>query len=105
VKADASMKGWGFHSEHLGVNYGEQWDELVSADTNIELRALRRMLQHLTDKLKGKHERVYTDNTTTVACTRKGGSARSKTCQAETEEIDQICRGIISGYQSATAQG
>ena len=34
-----------------------------------------------------KHMRVYADNTTVVACVGKGGPARSKPCQQETEAI------------------
>lgn len=93
VYTDASSHGWGYYDQTHGVHYGEQWDELVSETTHInvlELRAVRRMLEHRGDILTGLHVRVFADNTTTVACVSKGGSARSKPCQTETETIWEI---------------
>ena len=50
------------------------------------------MLQDMRGKLTAKHVRVYVDNTTAVTCIRKGGSAKSKECHAETEKIYKICK-------------
>ena len=93
IYTDASSHGWGFYDQTHHKYYGEQWDETVSESTHInvlELRAVRRTLEHLGDTLRGLHVRVFADNTTAVACIGKGGSARSKPCQAETEAIWEI---------------
>lgn len=90
IYTDASSHGWGYFDQTHQVHYGEQWDEEVSDSTHInvlELRAVRLMLEHRGEVLSNKHVRVFADNTTTVACISKGGSARSKPCQQETEAI------------------
>lgn len=87
VYTDASSHGWGYYSQTHQTHYGEQWDDTVSDTTHInvlELRAVRRMLEHMGETITRKHVRVYADNTTAVACVSKGGSARSKPCQQET---------------------
>ena len=72
------------------MQYGEQGGEKVSQDTHInimEISAICRMLEHMGSELDGKHVRVYANNITAVACIGKGGSARSKECQAETGSL------------------
>ena len=51
---------------------------------------MRHTLEHLGDQLSDKHVRIYADNTTVVACIGKGGLARSKPCQAETDAIWEL---------------
>ena len=93
IYTDASSHGWGYYNQTTKTYYGEQWDELVSGSTHInvlELRAIRRTLEHQGDDLTGSHVRVFADNTTAVACIGKGGSARSKPCQEESEAIWEL---------------
>lgn len=94
IYTDASLKGWGMYSQTHATQYGEEWDSEQTEGTHInvlELRAVHRMLLHLEGKLEEKHVRVFVDNTTAVACINKGGSARSKPCQEETERIVETC--------------
>ena len=83
----------GFYDQTYYDYYWEQWDETVSECTHInvlELRAVRRTLEHLGSNLRGLHVTVFADNTTAMVCIGKGDSVILKPCQTHTEAIWEI---------------
>jgi hypothetical protein len=89
VYTDASGTGWGAYLKDTNTDYGEEWcEEYADLHINIqELLAVLQALVHYRKFLKRKHVHFFIDNTTALACLRKGGSTQSPSCNEVTEEI------------------
>ena len=83
VTTDASMEGWGAHSENVEV--GGRWllDESKDHINVLELRAIFLALQSLVYVLDD-HVRILTDHTTAMAYIRNMGGTR---CNAVAKQI------------------
>lgn len=90
---DSSLTGWGFFWEDGKVEYGESWcEDMANEHINVlELEAIRLTLLHLQDNCLGKHLHLFVDNTTAIACLRRGGSTSSYDCNDTTEAIYRLC--------------
>ena len=89
VFTDSSTTGWGIYWEQGDLEYGEEWPiEQQSWHINIlELKAVLLALLMLVKHLRNKHIQLFIDNTTAISCIKKGGSTKSFTCNAVTQDI------------------
>jgi hypothetical protein len=89
VYTDSSKKGWGSYWVEGDQEYGEEWPiDTQQLHINIlELRAILVTLKHLLPHVKQKLVHLFIDNTTAIACIKKGGSTSSFSCNEETEAI------------------
>lgn len=82
---DASLEGWGAHTDHL--NTGGRWNPSELEHINVlELRAILFGLKSLC-KEQNKHIRIRTDSTTALAYVKNMGGTRSESCMNETRQI------------------
>ena len=79
IFTDASTEGWGAHREQTTA--GGRWTQEEAQDhiNVLELRAILLALKSLVFE-KGKHVKVYTDNTTALAYVKNMGGVRSQPC-------------------------
>ena len=89
VFTDSSKVGWGTYMVQGDVEYGEEWPlEEQELHINIlELKAVLMALKFLATHVKHKLVHLFIDNTTAIACIRKGGSTASFSCNEVTERV------------------
>ncbi|XP_072002545.1 uncharacterized protein [Engystomops pustulosus] len=77
IRTDASQSGWG--ADIAGLPVQGLWPSSIrSRSSNFrELRAVLETLRASAQSLRGKHVRIYSDNTTTVAYLRHQGGTRN----------------------------
>ena len=92
VYTDSSKVGWGAFWVQGGLEYGEVWPlDIQELHINIlELKAILTALKFLNPHVKNRLVHLFIDNTTAIACIRKGGSNASKSCNAVTESIYRL---------------
>ena len=57
----------------------------------MEIRAVWKSLVYLGETINGCHLKIGIDNTTAVACLKKGGSTSSISCNQETRRVLEYC--------------
>ena len=89
VYTDSSKVGWGAYWVQGGLEYGEVWPlDTQELHINIlELKAVLMALKFLISHVENKLVHLFIDNTTAIACIRKGGSNSSVSCNEVTEAI------------------
>jgi len=82
IFTDASKLGWGCFDPQTGISQGGQWTdtEKIAHINELELMAAWYGLKCLCLTLSDCHVKLMTDNTTTMVCINKQGSARSRRC-------------------------
>ena len=86
VTTDASLEGWGAHSENVEAS-GRWLTHESNNHINVpELRAIFLALQCL-NLFPDNHIRIFTDNTTAIAYIRNMGRTRLKPCNAVAKQI------------------
>ena len=82
---DASLLGWGAHTETLQT--GGKWHESELAHINVlELKAILFGLKSLC-RFSNKHIKIRTDSTTALAYVKNMGGTKSTACMHETKNI------------------
>ena len=89
IYTDASLEGWGCHITKSDVSCGGRWTENEKENhiNYLEVKAVYLSILSHCKQMNGKHIRIMSDNTTTVAAINKQGSIRSK-------KINQLSRLI-----------
>lgn len=87
VTTDACLTGWGAVWQHRGVRGSWSSTERSEHINVLELRAVRRALQHFLPCLRGKHILVRTDNTSVVYHINHQGGVRSAQLLAESQAL------------------
>ena len=89
IYTDASLEGWGCHIAKSDVSCGGRWtgNEKENHINYLEVKAVYLSILSHCKQMNGKHIRIMSDNTTTVAAINKQGSIRSK-------KINQLSRLI-----------
>lgn len=87
LETDASLEGWGAHAE--GVLQSGKWTQKeTKLHINVlEIRAVIRALQANPKNFKGKTIALLGDNTTALSYIKHGGGTKSRTCNAEAEQL------------------
>ena len=92
IYTDSSTTGFGFFCQELGLQYGEAWDlEPLPHINQLEVRAVTKTLEHLGQKVFGKHLRLGIDSKTAISCLKKGGSTSSYNLTKETRGLLEFC--------------
>ncbi|XP_071989217.1 uncharacterized protein [Engystomops pustulosus] len=87
IQTDASTSGWGALLPGKYVQ-GLWSHSMTRASSNErELKAILKTLEACTKDLKGKHLKIFSDNTTAVAYLKRQGRTRSKKLQTISQEI------------------
>mgnify|MGYP001067850866 CR=1 FL=1 len=89
VYTDSSKVGWGAYWVEGNLEYGEVWPlDTQELHINIlELKAVLMALKFLISHVRDRLVHLFIDNTTAIACIRKGGSNSSLSCNEVTESI------------------
>ena len=92
VTTDACMSGWGGYMDgDLGVQGSWAPQDLGSHINVLELRAVRLVIYHYRQQLRGQTVICRTDNTTVLAYINKQGGTRSQTLCMEAVELWELC--------------
>ena len=88
---DASATGWGGHLQHRTAGGSWSSDERLLHINALELKAILFALQAFSHDLRGKHVKVFCDNTTAVTYVNEMGGVKSRVCNCLSTLIWDWC--------------